>query len=384
MKVILSVGGRFHAFNLAQQLLPHGALERLITSYPGFEVMKYGIPLEKVRSHPIKELIYRGWAHLPHALSQWYNPQNLTCELYDRLARRDVVDCDIFVGWSSFCLHSLREAKKKGAITIVERGSTHMLHQTEILTEESERFGVKPEVAHPAIIRKELLEYEEADYISIPSQFVKRTFLERGVAEEKLICVPYGVDLTDFRQIPKEDGVFRVIFSGYSCLRKGVHYLLEAFSGLNLPNSELILIGGGGDEIKPFLKRYQGKYRWIGHKNQNELYRYYSQGSVFVLPSIEEGLAMVQMQAMACGLPLICTPNTGGEDLIEDGKEGFIVPVRDVEAIREKLEFLYENPAILREMGRKAKEKAILNFSWDRFGVEMLEQYNRILKLDIT
>ena len=245
MKVVVSVGGRFHAFNLAQQLLPHAALERLITSYPGFEVRKYGIPRELVRSHPIKEIIYRGWEHLPGFLAQRYNPQYLTHELYDRLARRDVVDCDIFVGWSSFCLHSLREAKKRGAITIVERGSSHMLHQTEILTEEYERFGLKPRVAHPAIIRKELREYEEADYISIPSRFVKRTFLDRGVAEEKLICVPYGVDLTDFRHIPKEDGVFRVIFSGYSCLRKGVHYLLEAFSELKLPHSELILIGGG-------------------------------------------------------------------------------------------------------------------------------------------
>ena len=380
MKVVVSVGGRFHAFNLAQQLLPHGALERLITSYPGFEVRKYGIPLDKVRSHPIKEIIYRGWERLPRCLAERYNPQYLTHELYDYLARRDVVECDIFVGWSSFSLHSLREAKKRGAITVVERGSSHMLHQTEILTGEYERFGLKPGVAHPAIIRKELREYEEADYISIPSQFVKRTFIERGISEEKLLTAPYGVDLTDFRQIPKEDGVFRVIFSGTLCLRKGTHYLLKAFSGLNLPRSELLLIGGASDEMKPFLKKYQGRFRWIGHKPQKELYRYYSQGSVFVLPSIEEGLAMVQLQAMACGLPLICTPNTGGEDLIEDGKEGFIVPVRGVEAIREKLEYLYENPEVLREMGRQAKKRATGDFSWDDYGDRVMKNYVKILE----
>ena len=77
MKVIVSVGGRFHAFNLAQQLLKRGYLKRLITSYPKFEVVKYGIPKEKIKSAIVKEILERGWRKLPRFLKNIYNPQFL-------------------------------------------------------------------------------------------------------------------------------------------------------------------------------------------------------------------------------------------------------------------------------------------------------------------
>jgi glycosyltransferase involved in cell wall biosynthesis len=87
------------------------------------------------------------------------------------------------------------------------------------------------------------------------------------------------------------------------------------------------------------------------------------------MPSLEEGFAMVQFQAMACGLPLICTTNTGGEDLItKDGEEGYVVPIRDVEALKEKILYLYENQDIAKEMGQKAKQKVENGFTWDNYG----------------
>lgn len=383
MQVTISVGGRFHAFYLAQQLLKmlkRGYLKKLITSYPKFEVEKYGIPPEKIDSIIIKEILERGWGKLLGFIKNRYNPQFFISDLFDRLAVRKIEKCDIFVGWSSFSLYSLRKAKELGAITIIERGSSHIVYQQEILREEYEKFGLKFKGADPRIVEKELQEYEEADYISIPSLFVKRTFLEKGISEGKLIHIPYGVDLSEFTQIPKEDSIFRVIFTGGMSLRKGVHYLLQAFSELRLPNSELLLIGSLNDEIKPFFKKYQGYFKWIGHKPQRELYKYYSQGSVFVIPSIEEGLAMVQAQAMACGLPLICTTNTGGEDLIEDGKEGFIIPIRDVEALKEKILFFYENPEKRYEMGQAAKRKVQRGFTWDDYGERMIRVYLDLLE----
>lgn len=382
MKVIISVGGQFHAFALACQLHKANALEKLITSSPFFKVRKIGIPLVKIKSRPLKEIIYRGWELMPSYIRKRYNQQYLACELFDRGARRQIKDCDLLVGWSSFCLHSLREAKRRGAITIVERGSSHILHQTKILEDEYERFVGKVVITHPKTIRKELDEYEEADYVSIPSQFVRRSFLQQGFSKEKLIQVPYGVDLSGYRQVTKEDGVFRVIFAGNICLRKGIHYLLKAFSELKLPGSEMLLIGSVSEEMKPFLKQYEGTYTWIGKQPPKKLYRYYSQGSVFVMPSIEEGLAMVQLQAMACGLPLICTTNTGGEDIIEDGKDGFVIPIRDVEALKEKLLFLYRHPALRRAMGESAKKKVEQGFSWDDYGRRMIENYRIILEGD--
>jgi glycosyltransferase involved in cell wall biosynthesis len=102
------------------------------------------------------------------------------------------------------------------------------------------------------------------------------------------------------------------------------------------------------------LARYSKFCRYLGVKDRRELHRYYSQGSVFVMPSIEEGIALVQGQAMACGLPVIATTNTGAEDLFTDGIEGFIVAIRDPEAIREKLLLLYQSPDLREEMSQAA------------------------------
>ncbi len=379
MQVIISVGGKFHAFYLAQQLFKKGCLKKLITSYPKLEVKKSGIPLKKVNSIIIKEILLRGWSKLPSFLRNIYNPHFLISELFDRLASKKIRESDIFVGWSTLSLHSLRKAKELGAITILERGSSHMLYQEQALREEYKKLGLKHKDTHPKIIEKELKEYEETDYISIPSLYAKRTFLEKGIPESKLIHIPYGVDLSEFGQIPKKDNVFRIVFVGRISLRKGVHYLLQAFSELKLPNSELSLIGTINDEMKPFLKKYEGSYKWLGHKPQKELYKYYSQGSVFVLSSIDEGFGMVIFQAMACGLPAICTVNTGGPDLIENDREGFIIPIRDVEALKEKILFFYDNPKECYKMGQNAKRKVQKGFTWNDYGKRMIREYKKIL-----
>lgn len=379
MKVTISVGGRWHAFYLAQQLLKQGFLNKLITSYPKYEVVKYGIPKDKIKSVVIKELMDRGWGRLPLFLRNSYNPQYLIHEVFDRWASCLYSKSDICVAWSSFGLHTIRKAKDIGAITLITRGNSHMLHQTEILKEEYARLCLQPKVAHPKIIEKELKEYKEADYIVIPSLFVKRTFLEKGVPEGKLIHVPYGVHTDEFRRIPKEDDVFRVIYVGPMNIRKGVHYLLQAFSELKLPNSELLLVGGMAEEAKPFFKKFEGSYKWIGHVPQKELFKYYSQGSVFVLMSIEDGFGVVLTQAMGCSLPVVCTTNTGGMDIVRDGVDGFIIPIRDVGALKEKLVYLYDNPNIVEAMGQSARERVSKRFTWDDYGERMTKEYKRIL-----
>ncbi len=383
MKVTLSVIGRFHIFNLAQQLLKRDALARLITSYPKFEVVKYGIPRDKVRSIVSKEILQRGWNKLPLFLRKVYNPQYFIHEVFDILSSRSLVPSDIFVGGSSAALHSLKRARAIGMATVLERGSSHILYQDQLLEEEYKNYGAhlsRIDRPHPKIIEKELQEYELTDYISVPSSYAKRTYIERGIPERKLIQIPYGVDLSAFKQIPKEDSVFRVVFAGGMSLQKGVHYLLRAFAELKLPNSELMLIGAMNDEIKPFFKKYEGSYSYIGHVPQRDLYRYYSQGSVFAIASIQEGLALVQPQAMACGLPIIATTNTGAEDIIREGKDGFIIPIRDAAALKEKILFMYKHPDICRTMGQSAKERVSRGFTWDDYGDKMIAEYERILE----
>ena len=381
MKVTISVLGRFWLFYLAKQLQDHNLLGRLITSYPKFEAARYGISPDKVDSLLIHEIHNRAWRKISRFTESLFNPQYMIFELFDRQAARHIMNqSDIFAGLSGCSLYSLRRARQMGAKTVLERGSTHILYQRTILEEEYARFGMRKTVVHPKVVERELREYQEADFISIPSLYVKETFLQRGVPAAKLLHVPFGVDLTNFYPIPKVDKIFRVIHCGNLSLRKGVHYLLQAFWELKLRGAELWLIGSLTEEIRPFLKQFASPaIRHLGPFPEPELHKYYSQGSVFCLASIEEGLAMVQPQAMACGLPLIITTNTGGADLVQDGQEGFILPIRDVAALKEKILYCYENPEEVRRMGEAARERVRTGYTWADYGDKMMACYRRIL-----
>ena len=220
----------------------------------------------------------------------------------------------------------------------------------------------------PRLVERELAEYETTDLIFVPSEFAYRTFLEHGVPRHKLRKNSFGADLRVFHPIPKDDDIFRVIYVGTLSVRKGIPYLLEALCGLKLPKFELWLIGSALPEVTPFLARYEGGFRYLGPIPRTKLYQYYSQGSVFGMASIEEGLAMVQPQAMACGLPVIATPNTGAEDLFTDGVEGFIVPVRDPGTIRERVLRLYQDPGLRDEMSRAALRRVQSMRGWNEYG----------------
>lgn len=381
MKVTIGVKGRFHAFDLARELNRYGYLRRLITTYPIPQARKFGIPRELINSIPFPEIADRLYGMLPASVRKRYNDQFAIAEWVDRLVERRLPrDTDIFVGWSSFSLRAIHRAKAYGAKTILERGSSHIEFQRDILQEEYRMFGHDVDPTHPRVVEKELEEYQTADYISVPSEFVRRTFLDKGIPAEKLIKVPYGVSLQSFQRVPKTDDVFRVIHCGGISLRKGVHYLLRAFRELDLPNSELRLIGSVAEEMRPILSHYSADNVVIaGPFPQEELYRHYSQGSVFCLASIEEGLAMVVAQAMACGLPVICTTNTGGADILRDGVDGFVVPIRNVQTLKEKLVLMYENHNLRREMGANATARVHSGFSWSDYGQRAIAAYEVIL-----
>ncbi len=378
MRVAISVLGRFHAFNLAQQLQKRDALAQLVTSYPRFKAVEYGVRGEMVFSLVWLEAMQRAWWKT--GLNARWNSQCFFSSLYDsRAARALRPGADLFVGWSGSSLKSLRRAKALGMIGVIERGSSHMLYQQKILNEEFALLGKRYSTTHPKAVEQELVEYEEADAIVTPSSFARRSFLAQGVPQQKLITVPYGADLSAFRPVPKEDDKFRVIFCGGLTIQKGVHYLLQAFSELRLPNAELWLVGNVAPEIQPFLERYR-RADIIAHgaKPQSKLLWYYGQGSIFCLPSLQDGFGMVILQAMACGLPAICSTNTAGEDVIREGIDGFVVPIRDVSALKEKILWAYDHRSQCLEMGRAARERVSRGLTWDDYGDRILTAYRRL------
>jgi glycosyltransferase involved in cell wall biosynthesis len=386
-KVDISVIGRFHAFNLAYQLQSKNLLKTLFTSLPKFRAKDFNINTQNVRSCWWCELIVRVFRKFKITIkypSSIYIYHHCYMRALNKVVRK--TDADIFIGFAGVSLDAIKAAKEKGMITILERGSSHRYYQQNIMKNEFKKLNIHTKIdfsESEEVYVREMQEYELVDYISIPSSFVKRTFVEQGFDENKLIVNPYGVDLVEFRQIPKNDNVFRIIFAGGGNIRKGYHYLLQAFYELDLPNCELWHLGALSPEMMPFLDKYKHK-NWIlkGHISQSELYKYYSQGSVFILPSLEDGFGMVIFQAMSCGLPVILSENTGGYDAIsQDGEEGFVIPVKNVEAIKDKILYMYNNPDLAKSMGDKAKMKVANGFTWNDYGNRYIENleviYNR-------
>jgi glycosyltransferase involved in cell wall biosynthesis len=383
MNVTVTVHGRFHAFDLAAQLEKRGQLARLITTYPRYKARPWHLPAQRILSLPQYEVGKRVARRLAAPVGRSVFADSLMSRAFDWHAARHLPrGTDVVVSFAGAALHTIRQAHRQGAITVVERGSSHIATQYELLREEGRRWNLPPPELSDDHLRRELQEYAETDFIGIPSAFVRRTFVERGIPESRLIQAAYGVDLSHFRPAEKpHEGPFRVIFCGAVSLRKGVPYLLQAFCELNLPGSELWIIGNVLDELRPFLDRWKHPgIRLCGAHPQNELYRLYQQGSVFVLPSIEEGFGMVLPQAMACGLPVICTPNGAGEDLVEEGREGFIVPIRDVPALKERLAVLASDSALRGRMSAAALARVKSGFTWDDYGDRIMSGYSRALE----
>jgi len=369
---------RLHAFDLAEQLYALGCLQRFYTGYPAARVS--GVPRSKVAAlpwlvAPMLLLNKYGFDHIGRRFS------DVATASFDRWVSSRLEECQVFHFLSSYGLRAQRVSKQRyGAISVCDHGSTHILHQDAIMAAEYARWGLpRRPLFSEAIIERELQEYEEADFILVPSAVAYRSFLDRGFSTSKLRKVPYGVNLQLFRPVPKEDDVFRVIYVGMLNLRKGIPYLLDAVATLRLPKFEVWLVGLPYDEVRSFLRKHEGSFRAFGYLPKDQLHRYYSQASVFVIASVEEGLATVQAQAMACGLPVIATHPTGAEDLFRDGVEGYIVPPRDPEAIREKVLHLYHHPELREEMGRAALRRVREMRGWNAYGEAVVSTYREAI-----
>ena len=159
-------------------------------------------------------------------------------------------------------------------------------------------------------------------------------------------------------------------------------YLLEVFESLDLKNSELLIVGNIENKILKKIKKYKSNKK-IVFKNavkQSELKKFYNISNIFVTCSIEEGLSMVQLQAMACGLPVICTINSGGQEIIDDNIDGYILPIRNKSSLKEKILFLYNNKLFCEEMGKNAQKKVTKKFSWEMYGQKTISIYQELLK----
>jgi glycosyltransferase involved in cell wall biosynthesis len=160
----------------------------------------------------------------------------------------------------------------------------------------------------------------------------------------------------------KRDSVFRVIVAGNYGRRKGFQYLLQARRELGLDNAELIVVGNPLDKMKSIVEQYRDERSIVFKAYTPNIVDAYQQSSLFVFPSLLEGSAKVTYEAMACGLPVVCTYESGS--VVRDGKDGYIVPSRSVEALKEKIQYFYDHPDRLSEMGKSARSYMVDNYQW--------------------
>lgn len=379
MKITISVGGKWCAFEQAEQLARMGVLDRIITSYPRYRVSGYDLARTQIETIFFPELVYQVMRRLPSFVRGPGVSDCWKAVLFDRLVARRLTPCDIFIGWAVFALESMRIAKSLGAVGCVERGSAHILTQEELLAREYRRWGLKKPLLHPGLLERQMAEYEEADFIIVQSSFAYESFVQRGVDPERLLKISLGVDTRWFKPHEKRDDIFRVLFVGAITVRKGVLDLLKAFRRAKLPKSELVFIGGLDSEVRSLLGQWDGSCRFVGHVPHENLPRWYSQASVFVAPSIEDGFGQVILEAMSCGVPTIASTHSCGPDVIRDGVEGYCVPPGDSKILADRLSFLYEHPGRLAEMRRAARRRAV-EFSWERYGEIAVKTFSNILK----
>jgi glycosyltransferase involved in cell wall biosynthesis len=384
MRVVLSTISKFHTFDLARQMERLGVLERLFTGRPRCKCRGENLPMHKVTTFPYLQTVFEGMYRLCSGTFPFRTELNWQChQTLDAYVARHLPTCDVFHALSYCGLKSGRAAQRLGGKWVCDAINSHLLFQDEILAEEYDRIGVRYTRQDSRFLEYAVASYEQADLITIPSSFVKGTFLAKGIPEEKLALVPFGVDLSLFHPTSSPgDNAFRVLFVGQLSVRKGLHDLLDAFRIASLPRSRLILVGLVLPETEALRRRVPSVApEVIGVQPKSNLKHYYSQADVLVLPSIEEGMAYVIAEAMACGCPVIATERTGGSDFFTNGVEGFIVPIRSPEAIAEKLIWLYQHPEA-RERMRAAALRHVRDLAgWDTYGDRMLETFRRLMAI---
>jgi glycosyltransferase involved in cell wall biosynthesis len=275
-------------------------------------------------------------------------------------------------------LETFREAKRRGVAALYDLPIGYWRAARDILIEESERH---PEWASTLIgnddsATKTARKDEElslADTVYVASTYTLKTLSFAPDFKANVEVIPYGAPLTTKAHAEKaqrEAGrPLRVIFVGSLGQRKGLSYLFDACRSLDR-GVELTVIGTLPLVRCEALEQELQKVRWIPSCPHQQVLAEMAAHDVFVFPSLFEGFGLVLLEAMAMGLPIITTPHTAGPDLIEDGREGFIVPIRSSAAIAEKLENFRSNPELAAEMGRRAAARAS-EFTWESYGEKL-------------
>jgi glycosyltransferase involved in cell wall biosynthesis len=398
IKALLAHPGTQYSSQLARQLQWHNCLHRFWTSFALAEnsfierfirrVMATppdwlghrtvpGVPQDKIRTVLYLEVAALARLRLGGESQIVMHDRN---EKFQRaIAQADIEKSNVVIGFDTSSNILADRAAKAGRPLILDQTIAHPRSKQRVYESIKEQFpdwADDLEVRANTVSVAEDAEHRKATKVVVASSFTKKTLIENGVLEDKIILNPYGVDLTRFSSNQEKRRVrpFRFLFAGLVCARKGIPLLLKAWKSLPSKDAELWIVGPltqtaaakcqSGDQVKI-----------IGKVPNTELARIMAESDVFVFPSYFEGFGLVLLEAMAAGLPVLTTTATAGPDTITEGSDGFIFSPGDLDVLICKMEFCLKNRDQIAQMGVNARATAE-RFSWDAYG----DRWKAILK----
>lgn len=386
MGLFLQTGPGHHEHILINQLKKSNQSFKYSTYHPKFEIRKF----ENQQDHLLKSsivfefvkwLIWGVSNRLPF-LRRENRHINFLYYFYDLLNSKFLrSETNLIFAWAQVC--KITFANNAKALKILDYPIPHIKEWQRILTEESSLINKRHlhSIFSNSMVDRMLKEIEEADLISVPSPFVRDSFLKNGIPENKIIFNPYGIDSEYFKpSLNKTNNEkLHVIFIGSIEYRKGVHYLLKATEPI-LDQIELIMIGTVHSDFVKEFDQYKSKINWLGQQNREQVLANLHRADVMVMPSLVEGLSLTILEAMSSGVPVISTTNAGGIGVIEDKIDGFIVPIRDPDALCKSIIWSMNNRHELKKMGEKARGKILNGYTkelyFERFTKLVLNRSN--------
>jgi glycosyltransferase involved in cell wall biosynthesis len=384
MKIIVSCSGKFHAFNLVEELLNYGHDVLFFTSYASNKNIYLKHFVRRKDKEKIDVKFIKTNLCVAFALKIFPKHSQLVNNYFDKWVSKKIINysADIFIGWSSMSEHSLMAAKRNGMKTILERGSAHILVQDILLKNEYKSIGKKFKISERTI-NKELIEYQISDYISIPSRFVLNTFLQNHIPNSKLFINPYGVSNHFEPVLFSNSKVTTFLYLGKLSIQKGAHILFTILEELISKkfNFKFLFIGESENEINNLLKRKlltSDNIKFLGHINHYELNKYIGECDVAIVPSIQDGFAMVASQILKVGLPIIISENAGAEQLIIEGNNGWVVKPNSIE-IQKRVEWCIFNLENIKAMRLDIlKNNCYKELTWNDYANRYINFLNRI------
>jgi len=397
-KFTVSHAGKQHAYHLANALLQLQKLEGFYTSSyveaqwlqkiitksgNQFFTRRFieGLAAPYVHSHwafEIKEMWMRRTQGKSLAVQNQVYQRDTD---FDNMMARKIgkISSSHFWGFQGSCRATLAAAKSAGKKTICELATAHVVQARKILAEEAK---LQPEWADsidnlyfPPAYEKRLEEEPfVADWVVAASGFTQKTLIDSGVDAQKIKVlqlgfeankIPFSVKHNDLKNRP-----LRLLFAGTITQRKGISYLLDAMDVLKEISVELHMVGGIQGSGKAFEK-YKSKCHYYPPLSQYEMFSKYHEFDALVLPTVFEGFGLVIVEAMAAGLPVITTPHSMGPDVVTDGENGWIVPIRDSQSIAEKIVQLRTKTNEEYEQMRVKARAAALQFTWDKYRIAL-------------